>query len=110
MGKRDYLGDFEHLVLLAIIRQEEDGYGLAIRDEIANRTGREVATGAIYTTLDRLEKKGYVQSIVEQGTVDRDNRRRRRYKVTKKGLGAVNETQTSIRRMSAGLNIAWGGK
>jgi PadR family transcriptional regulator, regulatory protein PadR len=110
MGKGDYLGDFEHLVLLAIIRQEQEGYGLAIRDEIVTRTGRDVATGAIYTTLDRLEKKGYVRSSIEQGTVDRDNRRRRRYKVTKKGLDAVNETQASIGRMSAGLNVAWDRK
>ena len=110
MARREYLGDFEHLILLAIIRQEEEGYGLTIRDEIIERTGRDVATGAVYTTLDRLERKGFVRSKVEQGTLERDNRRRRRYRITKGGLDAVNETQTAIRRMSAGLRVIWDKK
>jgi PadR family transcriptional regulator, regulatory protein PadR len=100
---RQYLGDFEHLVLLAVIRLAQDGFGLAIRDEIIQRTARDVSTGAVYTTLDRLERKGLVRSSVEQGTIVRDNRVRRRYEVTPAGRDAVSAAQRDIRTMSRGL-------
>ena len=100
---RPYLGDFEHLVLLAVIRLGDAGYGLAIRDAIVTRTSRDVSTGAIYTTLDRLEHKGLVRSSVEQGTLARDNRVRRRYEITPAGHEAVSAAQRDIRAMSRGL-------
>lgn len=100
---RPYLGDFEHLVLLAVIRLADAGYGLAIRDEIVQRTARDVSTGAVYTTLDRLERKGLVRSSVEKGTVARDNRVRRRYEITPDGRDAVSAAQSDIRAMSRGL-------
>lgn len=102
---RPYLGDFEHLVLLAVVRLADAGYGLAIRDEIVQRTAREVSTGAVYTTLDRLERKGFVRSSVEQGTVLRDNRVRRRYEITSEGRDAVGAAQSDIRAMSRGLRF-----
>ena len=85
------------------MRLADAGFGLAIRDEIVQRTGRDVSTGAVYTTLDRLERKGFVRSSVEQGTVARDNRVRRRYEVTSDGRDAVSSTQSDIRAMSRGL-------
>lgn len=100
---RPYLGDFEHLVLLAVIRLGDAGYGLAIRDEITERTARDVSTGAVYTTLDRLERKGLVRSSVERGTLTRDNRVRRRYEITPAGHAAVSAAQRDIRAMSTGL-------
>lgn len=105
---RPSLGDFEHLVLLAVMRLTDAGYGLAIRDEIIQRTGRDVSTGAVYTTLDRLERKGFVRSSVEKGTVSRDNRVRRRYEVTPEGRDAVSTTQSDIRAMSRGLTFRQG--
>jgi DNA-binding PadR family transcriptional regulator len=102
---RPYLGDFEHLVLLAVIRLTDAGYGLAIRDEIVQRTAREVSTGAVYTTLDRLERKGLIRSSVEKGTVARDNRVRRRYEITPAGRDAVSAAQSDIRAMSRGLSL-----
>ncbi len=104
---RGGLGEFEHIILLAIIRLARAGYGLAIREEIVARTGRSVAPGAVYTTLDRLERKGLVRSEVEQGTIERDNRPRRRYAMTKLGLRAVGEAQDALRRMSRGLRGTW---
>jgi DNA-binding PadR family transcriptional regulator len=104
---RGGLGEFEHIVLLAIIRLARAGYGLTICEEIVARTGRRVAPGAVYTTLDRLERKGLVRSEVEQGTIERDNRPRRRYAMTKLGLGAVGDAQDALRRMSRGLRRAW---
>lgn len=100
---RPYLGDFEHLVLLAVIRLADAGYGLAIRDEIVNRTARDVSSGAVYTTLDRLERKGLLRSSVEKGTVARDNRVRRRYEITPDGRDAVRAAQSDLRAMSRGL-------
>lgn len=105
---RPYLGDFEHLVLLAVMRLVDAGYGLAIRDEIVQRTARDVATGAVYTTLDRLERKGLVRSSVEQGAPARDNRVRRRYEITSAGREAVSAAQRDIRAMSSGLVLRRG--
>jgi len=105
MARGEFLGDFEHLILLAVMRLENDGYGLAIRDEISRRTEREIATGAVYTTLDRLERKGLLTSRVEQGGPERDNRRRRHYALTPNGTAALGETQRAIRSMSAGLRL-----
>lgn len=100
---RPYLGEFEHLVLLAVMRLRGAAYGLAVRDEIVQRTMRDVSTGAIYTTLDRLEGKGLLRSSIERGTVARDNRVRRRYEVTPAGGEAVSAAQRDIRAMSRGL-------
>lgn len=105
MMSRPYLGEFEHLVLLAVIRLADAGFGLAIRDEIVERTARDVSTGAVYTTLDRLERKGLVRSSVEQGTLARDNRVRRRYEITAAGRDAVSTAQSDIRAMSRGLSL-----
>lgn len=102
---RPYLGDFEHLVLLAVMRLDDAGYGLAIRDEIVQRTNRDVSTGAVYTTLDRLERKGFVRSSIEQGTLARDNRVRRRYEITPAGRATVGAAQRDIRAMSRGLRF-----
>ena len=102
---RPYLGDFEHLVLLAVIRLRDAGYGLAIREELVQGTARDVSSGAVYTTLDRLERKGFVRSSIEQGTVARDNRIRRRYEITPAGRETVGAAQRDIRAMSRGLNF-----
>ncbi len=102
---RPYLGDFEHLVLLAVMRLADAGYGLAIRNEIIERTSREISTGAVYTTLDRLERKGLVASTIEQGTLARDNRIRRRYEITRAGRASVNAAQSDVRAMSRGLTF-----
>jgi len=107
MPKGDYLGEFEHLLLLAIIREDGEAFGLSIRDAVMERTGRFVATGAIYVTLERLERKGLVRSEIEQGGIERDSRRRRRYRITKDGLRAVSGTQRALRNMSRGLNVAF---
>lgn len=107
MARGQFLGDFEHLILLAVLRCSE-GYGLAVRDEIIVRTERAVSTGAVYTTLDRLERKGLLRSHLALGGVRRDNRRRRVYELTPDGREAVTETQRTIRIMSKGLRLSGG--
>ena len=64
MGKGDHLGEFEHLVMLALLRLRDSAYGMRVRREIQSRTERSVAIGSVYAALDRLERKGYVRSAI----------------------------------------------
>ena len=99
------LGEFEHIVLLAILRLEDTAYGVTIRSELAERAGREVAPGALYTTLDRLEDKGLVESRLGDPTAERGGRARRYYSVTTNGLRAIAAAQRALRSLMEGLNI-----
>ena len=70
-NKETYLGEFEHIVLLALIRLKDDAYGMTIRMEIDERIGRSVSIGAVYTTLERLETKGFITSKMGEATPQR---------------------------------------
>src|SRR5437763_9323287 len=76
-----YLGEFEQIVLLAVLRLGDDAYGVPIRREIEKRGGRKVTVGALYSTLDRLEAKGYVSSWFADPTAERGGRSRRYFRV-----------------------------
>lgn len=103
----NYLGEFEHLVLLALLRLGEDAYGVTVRKEIEARTRREVSLGAAYSTLDRLETKGYVTSFYGGATDQRGGRSKRFFRITSEGLVAVNETQRAVASMVEGLGLNW---
>jgi PadR family transcriptional regulator, regulatory protein PadR len=103
MSKGDYLGEFEQLVLLALMRLGEGAYGMAVRREIEERTGREVAIGAVYATLDRLEAKGLVTSAEGQTAAGRGGRARRFFSVSGAGLRALRRSQEALDRMWDGL-------
>ena len=105
MAGRDYLGEFEHIVVLALLRLGEQAYGVTVRREIETRTGREVSIGAIYATLDRLEEKGYVKSRSGSPTPERGGRSKRFFRVTAKGVAAVNQTHLSLQKMMQGLDF-----
>jgi PadR family transcriptional regulator PadR len=105
MSARDSLGEFEHIIVLALLRLEERAYGVAVRQEIESRTRREVSIGAVYATLERLETKGYVRSHRGEPTPERGGRAKRFFRVTAKGLTAVNRTQRAIENMSQGLDL-----
>lgn len=99
------LGEFEQIVLLAILRLGKEAYGVAIRDEIAQCTGRRTAPGALYTTLDRLEQKGFVASRLGEPTPERGGRAKRYYSVSAAGAAAVERAQRSYQRLLEGLHI-----
>lgn len=99
------LGEFEQVVILAIMRLGENAYGVTIKAEIAICTGRKPAPGALYTTLDRLEGKGLVKSSVGDPTPSRGGRAKRYFTVTPKGIEAVTIAQRSFRRLLKGLNL-----
>ena len=105
MSNRDYLGEFEHIVVLALLRLDENAYGVTVRREIEARTGREVSIGAVYATLDRLEAKGYVKSRHGDPTPERGGRSKRFFRVTAGGVAAVNRTQRALRSMTEGLDL-----
>ena len=99
------LGEFEQIVLLAILRAGENAYGVSIRQEIAACTERDPAPGALYTTLDRLEEKGLVESRMGDPTPLRGGRAKRYFTVTSCGVEAVACAQRSYRRLMKGLRI-----
>ena len=100
------LGDFEQLMLLAILRLRNSGaYGVSIRKEISAHTRRNPTPGAIYTTLDRLESKGLVTSRTGEATPERGGRAKRYYEVTAAGIEALQEAQNDYRNLMQGLNL-----
>jgi PadR family transcriptional regulator, regulatory protein PadR len=105
MSGRDYLGEFEHIVILALLRLEDRAYGVPVRQEIEFRTKREVSIGAVYATLDRLETKGYVKSHRGEPTPERGGRSKRFFRVTAKGVAAVNRTQRAVLSTTEGLDL-----
>lgn len=97
------LGEFEQLVLLALIRLHPDAYGVAIRDEIEKRTGRSVALGAVYTTLLRLEDKGFVATRLGDPTPQRGGRRKKYYRPLAAGRRELAASIDALRSMTRGL-------
>ena len=96
------LGEFEYLLLTAAARLGEDAYGAAIRQEIEGATGNPCSIGALYTTLDRLEEKGLVETHMGDPTPQRGGRPKRMVHVTSKGMAAAAQFYNSVRRVSRG--------
>jgi DNA-binding PadR family transcriptional regulator len=102
---KNYLGQLEELVLLATLRLDGDGYGASIQELIAEEAGRDISLGALYATLDRLERKGFVSTRQGEPTPERGGRAKRYFKVEAAGKTALLETETSRRSLTAGLKI-----
>jgi PadR family transcriptional regulator, regulatory protein PadR len=97
------LGEFEHVVLLAILRLGDEAYAIPIREEIEERTGRSVARGALYTALERLESKRCLRSRMSAPLAERGGRSRRYFTVTPTGLAAMRSSRRSLLRLWQGL-------
>ena len=98
------LGEFEQLVLLAILRLGDDAYGVTIRHELAERGGRDVAPGALYTALERLEAKGVISSRMGEPTPQRGGRAKRYVTVTATGTQALRRALRAYERLLDGLD------
>ena len=98
------MGEFEQAVLLAIVHLDEEAYGVSIRREIERRTRRVVAVGALYTALDRLERKAYVRSQMSDPTPQRGGRSKRHFRITPPGRSALRQSREFLARMWAGLD------
>jgi PadR family transcriptional regulator PadR len=97
------LGDFEQLVLMGVLRLDTEAYGAAIRQEIHARCGRDVSINAVYTTLDRLERKGLLKSWTGEPTPQRGGRRRKFYALRPAGLAALRGAYHAFTTMADGL-------
>jgi PadR family transcriptional regulator PadR len=96
------LGEFEHLLLLAVMRLGDEAYGVTVRREIEERTGRPVSLGAIYPTMDRLEERGYVTSAMSRPTSSRGGRSRRYFTLEPAGKAVLDRTRAMISAMWEG--------
>src|SRR5258708_4587049 len=99
----DSLGEFEQSLLLAIVHLGENAYGVTIRQAIETRTGPDVAVGALYTSLSRLEKKGYVRSELSHPTPPHGGRSKRHFTLRGAGAGALGESRARVDRRGEGL-------
>lgn len=97
------LGEFEQLVLLAVLRLEDDAYGAAIRRELLERAGRDASPGAVFTTLERLEARGLVRSRFGEPTPERGGRRKRYYQLRAEGTRALSRSYAAMTRMARGV-------
>ena len=100
------LGEFEYLMLTAAARLGDDAYGVAIRQGIEEATGRPCSLGALYTTLDRLETKGFITTWMGNPTPQRGGRPKRMVRVTAKGIHAATDFYRAVMRVSRGVEWA----
>jgi PadR family transcriptional regulator PadR len=109
MARREFLGGFELLVLLALIRLGDEAYGVPISEAIEESSGKEVAIGSVYITLERLENKGLVSSRLGEPTAERGGRAKTYFKVTAKGLREVRQAQRTLVNLWKGVPQLEGG-
>ena len=104
MGHHGFLGEFEHLVLLSILQLGVAAHGPEISAHLERRAGRRVSRGALYSALDRLEGKGFLQWEVEPPSPDRGGHPKRRFEVTAGGLEALRVARDALANLSTGLD------
>lgn len=110
MAARSQLGEFELIVLLALLRAGENAYGVPIAAVIEEITGREAGIGSVYAALERLQQKGMVSSSLGDPTPERGGRAKRYFRVTKAGLQQVRKTRKALVALWRGLPQLEGGK
>jgi PadR family transcriptional regulator PadR len=103
MARQSALGEFEHLVLLAILRHSDGVFGSGIGRELEERAGRRVSRGALYSTLDRLERKGHIAWTIEEAGPHRGGHPRRRFVVTRTGRAALREYRRAVQNLLVGI-------
>jgi PadR family transcriptional regulator, regulatory protein PadR len=104
----DFPGEFEVMVLLAIVRLGEEAYGWTVAQELERVAGRSASSGALYTTINRLEQKGLIATRAGEGTEERGGRPRRYLSVTAEGAAALRRARTALDRLWAGVDLrAW---
>jgi len=110
MKNEDYLGNLELIIMLALIRLDDEAYGVSIAREIRRTVAYEIALGTIYAVLERLEQRRMVSSAVGESTPERGGRAKRYFRVTAKGMRKVNQTRRALAKLWQGLPQVEGGK
>jgi PadR family transcriptional regulator PadR len=103
MPPKAFLGEFEHMVLLAVLQLKTDAYGPRISRILEERAGRDVSRGALYATLDRLEQKGFLEWEIEAATSRRQGNRQRRFTVTPAGIKALTVSREALVNLWRGI-------
>ena len=103
MRKREYLGQLELMVLLAVMRPAGDAYGVLISREIAEKSGREVALASVYAALERLERKGFITSALGEPTAERGGKARTYFAPTANGVKEARNAHATLLGLSRGL-------
>ncbi len=100
---RDSIGEFEHLILLAVLRLGDEAYGVPVIEEVELRTGRDVSQAAAYLTLKRLEQKGWIRSRLSEPTPERGGRAKRYFSLAPKGIERMRDTRAALVSMWEGV-------
>lgn len=110
MPRGVFLGEFEQIILLAVVRLKDAAYGITIRDEIEACTGRDVSIGSVYSALDRMERRAFVSSALGEPSAARGGRAKRFYAIEKPGVFALHESKLSLASLWDGVDLdpdAW---
>jgi PadR family transcriptional regulator PadR len=99
MREHSYLGEFELILLLTILRLGEDAYGVPLTRELSTLRGKDVSVGSVYAALDRLELKGLIASSLGESSPERGGRAKRYFRVTEEGVRSVRETRQVLTRL-----------
>lgn len=105
MEKPKYLGEFEQFILLSVMRLQDDAYGTQVKLMLSELIQREVTIGALYTTLDRLEKKGLLTSHMGEATAERGGRAKKYFVITGDGVKALKQSKQALTRMWEGMSF-----
>jgi len=103
-----HAGEFEMLLMLAVMRLGENAYGVTIREELEDETSRALTLGTVYKTLGRLEDKGYLQSCTSAPVAERGGRRKKLYELSVSGLEAVRRSLADLKSLTRGLDLEVG--
>ncbi len=106
MAKGEYLGEFEHIVLLSLLRLGDGAHGASLRIEIESVTGRSPAIGAVHATLERMERKGFVSSWMGEPTHERGGKAKRHFKIEGAGVVALKQARVTLERLHAGVTLS----
>ena len=105
MTSREGLNEVDQMVMLALVRLESDAYGVTIRAEIESRSERSVSMAAVYSALDRLERRGYAQSLLSSPTSERGGRAKKHFRITAEGAAELRQARGVMARMWEGLEM-----
>lgn len=109
MGRKGFIGEFEQVVLLAILQLKEEAHGPEISRKLEEDAGRPVSRGSLYSTLDRLGRKGLLEWQVEASSADRDGHQKRRFSVTAEGITALKASREMLLTLWDGLDEVLAG-
>ncbi len=108
MGRQGFLGEFEQMVLLAVLQLEGQAYGPNISEELEAQAGRQVSRGALYSSLDRLQHKKFLRWRIEGATSERGGQPKRRFEVTAAGVKALRASHRALTNLWSGLDHVLG--